>query len=39
MLLTIINCACLSVFAFACQASDLNIVIYLFWKNSAKKLR
>lgn len=31
MLITIINCACLSGFAFACQASpDFNVVIYLF---------
>lgn len=31
MLVTIISCACLSGFVFACQASPaFNIVIYLF---------
>lgn len=36
MLITVVNCACLSGFAVACQASpDINIVIFL---SSGKKL-
>lgn len=42
MLVAVINCACLSGFAFACQSSpDFNIVAFIafFWKETAGKLK